>query len=116
MVLSRNLLDLSYMPEIREIDYDVLTMWISLSLNDIAFEEIGLIFSVSARIFAVEYDDNDDADLYIMVMWRLCVTFHHQPSFSITDDTPRRSTILPGAGYGLGTYRTVDIFNFSHFS
>ena len=25
-------------------------------------------------------------------------------------------TILPGAGYGLGTYRTVDIFNFSHFS
>ena len=22
-------------------------------------------------------------------------------------------TILPGAGYGLGTYRTVDIFNFS---
>ena len=25
-------------------------------------------------------------------------------------------SILPGAGYGLGTYRTVDIFNFSHFS
>ena len=25
-------------------------------------------------------------------------------------------TILPRAGYGLGTYRTVDIFNFSHFS
>ena len=25
-------------------------------------------------------------------------------------------TTLPGAGYGLGTYRTVDIFNFSHFS
>ena len=24
-------------------------------------------------------------------------------------------TILPRAGYGLGTYRTVDIFNFSHF-
>ena len=25
-------------------------------------------------------------------------------------------TILPGAGYGLGTYRTVDIFNFSLIS
>ena len=25
-------------------------------------------------------------------------------------------SILPRAGYGLGTYRTVDIFNFSHFS
>ena len=25
-------------------------------------------------------------------------------------------TILPRAGYRLGTYRTVDIFNFSHFS
>ena len=36
-------LDLSYMPEIREIDDEVLIMWISLSLKDIAFEEIGLI-------------------------------------------------------------------------
>ena len=25
-------------------------------------------------------------------------------------------TILPRAGYRLGTYRTVDLFNFSHFS
>ena len=51
VVLSGRLLDLSYMPKIREIEDDVLTMWISLSLNDIAFEEIGLIFSVSARIW-----------------------------------------------------------------
>ena len=40
-----------------------------------------------------------------------------------TQDTPLHAgrqcwgkTILPRAGYGLGTYRTVDIFNFSHFS
>ena len=68
MVLSRNLLDLSYMPQIREIDDDVLAMWIFLSLNDITLEGVVLIFSVSARNFAVNHDD---ADLYIMPMWRL---------------------------------------------
>ena len=85
VVLSGRLLDLSYMPKIREIEDDVLTMWISLSLNDIAFEEIGLIFSVSARYFAVDHDDDD---LYIMLMWHLCVTFRHQPIFFMTDDNP----------------------------
>lgn len=50
VVLSGRLLDLSYMPKIREIDDDVLNMWISPSLNDIVFEGVVLIFSVSARI------------------------------------------------------------------
>ena len=78
MVLSRNLLDLSDMPEIRDIDDHVLAMWIFLSLNDITSKGVVLIFSVSARNFAVNHDD---ADLYIMLMWRLCVTFRHQPFF-----------------------------------
>ena len=51
VVLSGRLLDLSYMPKIREIDDDVLNMWISPSLNDIVFEGVVLIFSVSARIW-----------------------------------------------------------------
>ena len=78
VVLSGRLLDLSYMPKIREIEDDVLAMWIFLSLNDITLEGVVLIFSVSARNFAVNHDD---ADLYIMLMWRLCVTFRHQPFF-----------------------------------
>ena len=63
MVLSTRLLDLSHMPKIREIEDDVLTMWISLSLNDITLEGVVLIFSGSAKNFAVNHDDND---LYIM--------------------------------------------------
>ena len=39
---------------------------------------------------------------------------HHTPS--LVGRQCWGKTILPGAGYGLGTYRTVDIFNFSHFS
>ena len=90
MVLSRTLLDLSYMPQIREIDDHVLAMWISLSLNDILFEGVVLIFAVSARNFAVNYDDTD---LYIMLMWRLCVTFRHQPFFSMADDNDKAGQV-----------------------
>ena len=90
MVLSRRPLDLSYMPKIREIEDDVLTMWISLSLNDIAFEGVVLIFSGSARNFAVEHDDDD---LYIMPMWRLCVKFRHQTIFSVTYDNDQAGQV-----------------------
>ena len=90
MVLSRNLLDLSDMPEIRDIDDHVLAMWIFLSLNDITLEGVVLIFSVSARNFAVNHDD---ADLYIMLMWRLCVTFRHQPFFSMANDNDKAGQV-----------------------
>ena len=106
MVLSRWLLDLSCIPKIREIDADVLTMWISSSLNGITFEGVVLIFIVSAKNFAVDHGDDDDDDLYVMLMWRQCVTFRHQPFFSMTDDNDKAGQVQSELSDG-GTKRDV---------
>ena len=45
---------------------------------------------MSARNFAVDHDDDD---LYITLMWRLCVTFRHQPFFSMTDDNDKAGQV-----------------------